>query len=188
MTRILFLALLLAAPLFAAETGYRIVHPDGTVEFTDQPEKGAEEIRIEELPTFPAQRPRPAATPPSPSGSGPSAEAGLHTGGYDTFAIASPQEQETVFFNEEGMSVSLHIAPALAEGHEVVLRLDGVKVASGASTTFTLKNIYRGPHTISATINNEQGEVISEAEPVTFFMRQRSILTPPLQIPPSSTP
>jgi len=186
MTRILFLALLLAAPLFAAETGYRIVHPDGTVEFTDQPEKGAEEIRIEELPTYPAQRPRPAAAPPSPTE--PTAEAGLHTGGYDTFAIASPQEQETVFFNEEGMSVSLHIAPSLAEGHEVVLRLDGVKVASGASTTFTLKNIYRGPHTISATISNEQGEVIREAEPVTFFMRQRSILPLPQQVPPSSTP
>lgn len=178
--------MLLAAPLFAAETGYRIVHPDGTVEFTDQPEKGAEEIRIEELSTFPAQRPRPAAAPPSPTE--PAAEAGLHTGGYDTFAIASPQEQQTVFFNEEGMSVSLHIAPALAEGHEVVLRLDGVKVASGGNTSFTLKNIYRGPHTLSATINNEQGEVIREAEPVTFFMRQHSILTPSLRIPPSSTP
>lgn len=186
MTRILFLALLLAAPLFAAETGYRIVHPDGTVEFTDQPEKGAEEIRIKELSTFPAQRPRPAAASPSPAK--PAAEAGLHTGGYDTFAIVSPREQETVFFNEEGMSVSLHIAPSLAEGHEVVLRLDGVKVASGNSAAFTLKNIYRGPHTLSAAISNEQGEVIREADPVTFFMRQHSILTPPLGIPPSSSP
>jgi hypothetical protein len=60
----------------------------------------------------------------------------------------------------------------------VVLRLDGVKVASGSSASFTLKNIYRGPHTLSASIIDEQGEVILEAEPVTFFMRQHSIRTP----------
>jgi hypothetical protein len=176
MTRILFLALLLAAPLFAAETGYRIVHPDGTVEFSDHPTEGAEEIRIEELSTYPAQRPRPAAAPPPPSE--PAAEADLHTGSYDTFAIASPQEQETVFFNEEGMTVTFNIEPSISAGHEVVLRLDGVKVASGSSASFTLKNIYRGPHTLSASIIDEQGEVILEAEPVTFFMRQHSIRTP----------
>jgi hypothetical protein len=190
MARILFLALLLAAPLFAAESGYRIVHPDGTVEFTDQPDKGAEEIRIEELSTYPAQAPRsPVRATPSPtSRREPAPETGLHTGGYDTFAIVSPQEQETVFFNEEGMTVTFLIEPSIAGGHEVVLRLDGVKVAGGSSASFTLKNIYRGPHTLSASITNEKGEVLREAKPVTFFMRQHSIRNPPLQIPPLSPP
>ena len=179
MTRILLLWALFAAPLFAAETGYRIVHPDGTVEFTDQPGKGAEEIRMPEVPTYPAQQPTSPRVSPTPTSqdSRPAATPQQRKA-YESFAISSPQEQETLWFNEKGMPVSLQVQPALAEGDEVVIRLDGKTVASGSSTSFTVKDVYRGSHTLSAAITDERGTIIREAKPVTFFMRQHSLLHP----------
>ena len=179
MVRIMLLGILFSAPLMAAAAGYRVVHPDGTVEYTDQPAKGAEEIRLPEIPTYPSQPPQsprvstPAVTqdapppPPEPQGSD-----------YRSLVISSPQEQETVWFNANGMTVSLQVQPGLSEGDEVVIQLDGKVAARGSSTSFTLSDVYRGPHTLSAAITDERGSVLLEAKPVTFFMRQHSAIKP----------
>lgn len=190
--RIVILLLLFTAPLLAAESGYRIVHPDGTVEYTDQPIKGAEEIRIPEVPTFPSQ-----SSPQSPRVSSPASPREISTAspkqqnlGYQLLAISSPQEQETVWFNENGMTVLLQLQPGLAEGDELVIRLDGEIVARGSNTSFTLKNVFRGTHTLSAAVIDGQGAVVLEANPVTFYMRQHSVLEPisPLSPPPTPIP
>lgn len=173
MRRILFLAFLLTTPLLAAETGYRIVHPDGTVEYTDQPGTGGEEIRMPEVPTYPSQLPQTQGRSPRAS-----APAMKQAAGYRSLAISSPREQETVWFNADGMNVSVQLQPGLAAGDEVVIRLDGTIVARGNGTAFSVKNVYRGPHTVSAAILDQQGSVLLEAEPVTFYMRQHAIRTP----------
>jgi hypothetical protein len=188
---ILVLWILSATPLLAAEADYRVVHPDGTVEFTDQPAKGAEEIRIAEVPTYPSQLPRsPQVFSPSISQNNRPSSTQQQSGDYQAFVISSPQEKETVWFDEQGMTVSLLLVPGLAKGDEVVIRLDGKVVASGSGTSFTIKEVYRGTHTLSAAITDEQGIVIREAKPITFFMRQHSVLHPssPLSTPATSTP
>jgi hypothetical protein len=191
MRRILVLAALLTAAPLLAETGYRVVHPDGTVEFTDQPTKGAKEIQIEQVPTFPAQPP--SSSRRSSSGTGvqngtePMQDRAL---GYESLAITYPRDQETVWFDEKGMTVTVSVRPELAEDDKIIVRLDGVKVASERSTHFTLKNIHRGSHTLSVAITNAKGGVIREAAPVTFFMHQRTVLNPnsPQYQAPTPTP
>lgn len=63
MKRLLILALMLA-PLSMASgaTVYRIVHPDGTVEFTDDERRGGQEIEIQGVPSESAL-PAPRQTP-----------------------------------------------------------------------------------------------------------------------------
>ena len=169
MLRTLFLYLLCFTPLLAAEMGYRIVHPDGTVEYTDQPVEGAEPITLPAIPTY--------STPVSPAKTtdvAPDGKAPQEGAAAPTIAILSPQAEETVWFSETGMTVSVQVTPALGKDEQVLIRLDGSEAARGAGSSFTLKQVYRGTHILSAAVTDNQGGVISESTPITFYMRQHT--------------
>lgn len=177
---LLLIGIVIVAPLSAEDTGYRIVHPDGTVEYTDQPEKGAESIRLPEIPTYTAP-----SEPPSPAiPSAPASEKNTVSStqqqheGYTLFTISSPQDQQTVWFDAAGMDVSLQLKPGLAKGDMVVIRLDGQVVAAGTATSYKIKDVYRGTHTLSAVITDGRESIIRETGPITFTMRQHSLLHP----------
>lgn len=173
------MGMLVVTSLCIGETGYRIVHPDGTVEYTDEPTKGAERIQLPEIPTYPAPSLPSTVSPPSTSqDNGAATATAEQQDGYTLFTISSPQDEETVRFNETGMTVSLQLQPGLAEGHKVEIHLDGELVATGTSASYTLQEVYRGTHTLSAVITNSEGSVIMEAGPVLFFMRQNSVQNP----------
>lgn len=170
MRRIIFLYLICITPLLAAESGYRIVHPDGTVEFTDQPVEGAEPIPLPDIPTY--------ATPASKVKGGQattSEKPQQKKQATRSITISRPAAEETVRFSETGMAVSVSVKPALDKGEQVIIRLDGSEVARGESTSFTLQDVYRGTHMLSATLVDSNGSVISESSPITFYMRQHSI-------------
>lgn len=190
MRRIAILSLLVTTQLLAAEAGYRIVHPDGTVEYTDQAIKGSEEIQIREVSTFssPSSDQSPGGTAPVTAQNGQAESSNKQNLDYQSIAIASPKEQETVWFDANGMVVSLQIEPGLADGDEVVLRLDGEVVASGRGTTFTLTNVYRGTHTMTAVVMDGHGDVLLESQPVTFYMRQHSVFESPSSPQSPTTP
>ncbi|MGM0593044.1 MAG: hypothetical protein ACQETD_00795 [Pseudomonadota bacterium] len=168
--------LFIALPLMAAETGYRIVHPDGTVEFTDDPTLGGEPIELREAPTY-------RHTPPTSSGEsrskGPAKaekeDSSEGDDGYQTLRITSPGDEQTLWFDGQGMSVSLQITPSLKSGDEVVIELDGEEVARGRSTGYTLKDVYRGSHTLHARIEDSDGNIRMDSESITFHMRQHSV-------------
>ncbi|NIQ08841.1 MAG: hypothetical protein GWO23_03835, partial [Gammaproteobacteria bacterium] len=92
--------------------------------------------------------------------------------------INSPVDQQTVWFDESGMKVSLQLQPALAEGDVVTIRIDGEVVATGSVTVYIIKNVYRGTHSLTAAITDEEGTMLKQAGPVTFTMRQHSIQHP----------
>ncbi|NIW46411.1 MAG: hypothetical protein GWN30_17125, partial [Gammaproteobacteria bacterium] len=52
MIRFLLLAFC-CTPLMAAEARYRIMHPDGVVEYTDQSAEGAEPVTLPGITTYP---------------------------------------------------------------------------------------------------------------------------------------
>jgi len=169
MLRIILLFLLCTSPLLAAESGYRIVHPDGTVEFTDQPVKGAEPITLPDVPTY---------SMPASGGQGnaatPATEPKKDQAVSRTITVNRPAREETVRFDENGMSVAVSVNPPLASGEQVIIRLDGSEVARGPTTSFTLQDVYRGTHVLSAALIDNNDAVMSESSPITFFMRQHS--------------
>jgi hypothetical protein len=171
MKGILLMLTLVSLSAQAAETGYRIVHPDGSVEYTDQAVEGAEPITLPEIPTYSSPPSPPARTGGTPSRPAQPEQKTVSA----SIAITSPSKEQTLWFSEEGMAVAVQVSPALRQGEQVVIRLDGSEVARGSGSSFTLKQVYRGSHLLSAAIVDAQGNVISEAPPITFYMRQHSV-------------
>lgn len=171
MTRTLFLlTLILLAPLAAAGT-YKWVDKNGNVHYSDKPVKGAEEVDLPDPMVFDAPEteplPRPAAD-----------EANEEKFAYTRFAFISPK-QDQVFWNNAGIiPVQLDVKPRLRPGDEVELYFNGEHVAmNGLGTTLT--EVYRGAYTIRAVIKGRDGEEVATAGPVTFHVKQHSVVNPP---------
>ena len=169
MSRLLILlAALMAFAASAEEKGYRVVHPDGTVEFSDQPQPGAKEIPLPESQGYQAP-----SLPVIDSGSSSTGRKAAPAA-YRKLEITSPQPDQTFQAAEGPVSVQVSVTPALQPGDKVVILLDGKEVASGTSAA--LANVERGTHTVTAEVRNAGGKVLIAATPVTFHLKQFSQL------------
>jgi hypothetical protein len=166
-----FLLLFFCVSLFAAEdTGYRIVHPDGTVEFTDDSTRGGEEIKLRDVqvvdkPENEGEHRRPKEQP---------LEKKEKASGYTSLRILSPRAEETVWFSENGITVSVAATPSLNPDDTVVIYLDGVAASRAKRTSQNIGLVYRGTHTLSANIVDATGKTVISSPAVTFFLHQHS--------------
>jgi hypothetical protein len=164
----LLLVLLLLPSLLLAETGYRLVHPDGTVEFSDEPIPGGEEIILRDVPTI-----HMVPVTPLPATTEKAKEADKDSG---SITITSPMPEQTLEFDEAGVNVSVSVTPGLRDGQKVVIYLDGSEAASGETTSYTVKDVYRGAHTLSSSVVSAGGSVLFSSQTVTFYIQQKSLL------------
>ena len=177
MQRILLcLVLVLASATVLAETGYRIVHPDGSVEYSDSYQQGAEAISLPKAQGYAT----PQAPATEPVTTGPSSvtfkkEAPQQAIAYTQVSISSPGNEQTLFFDTTGMPVAVQVTPALQAGHEVVISLDGKEVVRGQTTSYMLGNVSRGTHTLSAAVVDDTGKTLKQGDAVTFYMRQHTV-------------
>ncbi len=153
-------------------TGYRIVHPDGTVEFTDDASRGGQEIKLRDVQTIDVKDDgsRQPSKPIDDSTGPPSRYRGL--------TITSPQQEQTLWFNGEDIFVSVAVIPRLRTGDMLVISLDGSVRARGKSTSLSIGQVDRGSHTLKAEIVDEDGSAFISADPVTFFVRHTSKTKP----------
>jgi hypothetical protein len=174
MTRIL-----LAFLLYACATGvqavdvYRSVDSDGNVIFSDTPQPGAEKVEIKEPTIVPAARPEPAVEAVE--------DTTEEAVAYESVAIASPANEQTIRDNTGTIPVNVAVLPELQHGfgHKLQLLFDGTPAGPpGISTSFTLKGVARGAHTLQAMLFNENGVKIEQSELITFFLHQHSIQHP----------
>lgn len=168
----------------AAAPVWTWVDANGQRHYSDRPVEGATQIEIAAPQTFSSSRPTPA-TPPSDASSAAGA-----ADPYSILELLSPADQDTLFNIEGTLTVQLATYPALQTDHGIDLVLDGEYRAIGASNlTFTIPEVPRGTHTLQAVIVDASGEELIRSAPVTFFVRQNSILTPPPQrVPPQANP
>ncbi|MCW8917320.1 MAG: hypothetical protein OQL08_00680 [Gammaproteobacteria bacterium] len=182
----LLLLVLVSCSAGAAQTGYRLIHPDGTVEFSDQPLPAGEAIELREAPTiwFAPPSPPPVTTP-----QGKKRDA-LEADRQGKISITAPRADETLWFDESGVTASVVVTPPLQDGQKIVIRVDGREVASGTGSSFRLGVLYRGTHTLSAAIVTAAGALVASAPSVTFHVRQPSVLnrTAPPAPPPAEEP
>lgn len=180
--------LLLIAGLLAAFAGYadvyRWVDENGQVHFSDRPREGAERVELQEPQTFsaPASR-RPPRTPDNSS-------ADQAPFSYETLAITSPGQEETLWNIEGQLDVSMRLSPRLQRGHELRLYLDGQQVEQlqAGSTRVRLTDVYRGNHSLRAEVVDAGGRTLIQSEPVNFFVRQTSVQNPNNPNAPRPTP
>lgn len=168
------LVIVFALPLVVQAQIYRHVDEDGTVRFTDQPGPDAEEVELDQVPTYQPQRvePRPRRTPAGADEERPA------TSGYSEVNVIAPAHEEAVRDNQGNVTVRVGSRPEVADDHQYQLLLDGEVVAQGRGTTFQLENVHRGEYRLQVRIVRGEDDVVAESEPSTFFMLQASRLSP----------
>ena len=169
------LPLLLLAAALPAET-WRWVDENGVVNFSDQPRPGAERVELEGLSTFSP----PEWTSQSAEAGGsaePDAE-GLEW--YSRLAILSPVNEETIWNNQGNLDVALAVEPRMRQGDRINLYLDGDPVSGlpPNATRFTINRVFRGGHTLRATIVDQNGAELFSSDTLQFYVRQTSLLNP----------
>lgn len=162
------LCILLVLPAWGEETTvYKRARPDGTIEFSDTPFPESKAIQVPPVPTYKAP---PVVRSEARKGETPAAQPA-----YKQITVTSPAEESTLFFDEQGMVVSVKVDPGLKPGDRVVIYLDGQRAASGPASTFTLKDVFRGTHTVRAAVEDAKRTELLRSGTVTFYMVQHTV-------------
>ncbi len=172
MRLLVFPIMLLAGSIAAAATVYKWVDENGVTHYSDQPHPGAKTIELESAQTYTTpQQPRKAAA--ASSAREPARPV------YNECAIFRPAQEE-VLFNVSTVTAKLRVDPELRPGDSAFVALDGrvIRETPMQGGEFTLNSVYRGTHTVSAIVEDLGGNILCQADPVTFHVRQASVLAP----------
>jgi hypothetical protein len=176
----LLLLLALAAPVLsstaAAADVWKWVDEKGITHYSDQPVAGATKIEVRTgnvigtAGTFSG----------SPSASSTAQQPPAVTN-YRNFEIWRPEPEQT-FSNTAGqIDVEIRIEPEVQPQHQLSLYLDG-KLVTGSprnALSYSLSDVARGAHQVTAAIADRNGKTIQETKAVVFYVRQESIANPP---------
>ena len=171
MRAIVFTLLSVLCTAAFAATVYKWVDENGVTHYSDQPHENAQKVTVAQPQTYkapkpPAEQPSAAAPPKAPPP-------------YSNCAISQPANEDT-FQNATSVDAAVVTNPGVRGGDEVVLLLDGSRVAnfppSGGTTT--INGIERGSHSLQAIIRDSNGQVVCQSANITFTVLQPSILNP----------
>jgi hypothetical protein len=166
------LLLICGTPLGAAET-WRWVDANGVTHYSDRPAPGAERITVN------APRPGSVVQPAPATSTTTALPPDRAAVPYTRCAITSPGNDE-VFNAVNAVSASLALEPALQDNHHVQVMLNGRAVANWpeGALNYTLTDLYRGSYSLFARIVDLDGKMVCSGAPVTFHVRQPSLLSP----------
>lgn len=168
-------------PVFAGKIFKVIDEKTGQVTFTDKPPANmpATEISGADLPPINTQTAPEIEIPPQQA-----PETGTPAVNYQDFKILQPQDQTTIPPGQVDLEVQLGIEPALQDGHLVQLLFDGKNFGQPASaTTFRIGELYRGTHTLSATIVDQAGKPLKSTPTITVYIHRGKVSPKPAPSP-----
>jgi hypothetical protein len=173
---LLIFALLLAATAAHAGKIYKWVDEQGNVLYTDQPRKGAREIKIAASP--PASVTRAPQTVPRQAGSLLSREEeGVK---YTSVTLSAPDEN-TIRDNAGNVAIGLSVVPDMvgARGDHIRLTLDGHALDSDYyPPEVVLPGMDQGSHVLQATVVDKDGRVLIRSDPLEFYLKHWSLDNP----------
>lgn len=162
----IILLLLFTLPVLAADKVYKKVNPDGTVEYSDQPIEGSEEIVVEQAPATRFEKsPDINYQPPVRDREDASR--------YEV-TITSPGNDESIRANTGNVTLQGNVQPGLQGGHQLRWTLDGEPLDQ-TGPTVNLTNVDRGTHSVRLEVVARDGTVLGTSEPVTFHLLRHSI-------------
>lgn len=177
----LLLLLALAAPVLsstaAATDVWKWVDEKGITHYSDQPAAGATKIEV--------RSGNVVDSPPAGSFSGGSASAAAAQPAdptYRNFEIWRPEPNQSIINTGGQVNVEIRIDPGVQQQHTLNLLLDGRLVPGDSRNTmsYTLQEVSRGTHNLTATVTDQRGQVIAKSNAVTFTLRQESVAQPPV--------
>jgi hypothetical protein len=168
----MLLAAAVAAGGALAQDIYKTVDEDGNVVYTDQkPSEDAEPVTLPDLTVVdPVDIGDPSAASSddreTPDAAGPPLQ------------ILSPAAEETIWNTAYRLPVSVSVDGRIPSGAQLIYLVDGEERMTTRAQSIELEEVFRGEHQLSVEMRNNQGDVLSQAGPVTFYMRQHSRLHP----------
>lgn len=152
---------------------WRWTDANGVVHYSDNPVPGAEKMSI--------SAPRPSGTGPLPE---PPPEVAPREPRQQPFAYArcevvSPARDET-FHSVQAVNIRLDVEPALQPGHRIEVQVNGVRLTDWPANAldYTIPEVFRGSHTVQVRVLDADGTVVCTGQPLTFHLRQQSVLAP----------
>jgi len=170
MRRLPLLFLLVASASASAATVYKWVDDNGVTHFSDQPNPKAEKLTVPGAQTYGAQAAAVAAPPPVAVTPRP---------GTPVCIIDTPGAGQ-VFLDTFSISGHVTVATPGRDGTQAALRMDGQDISGllGPDGSFALSQVDRGDHTLTLQVTDDRGDVVCQANAVSFSIRQRSAVAP----------
>jgi uncharacterized protein DUF4124 len=172
---LLIFGFLLAATAAHAGKVYKWVDEQGNVLYTDQPRKGAREIKIAASPPAAVRAPQGV---PHQTGAFVSREGEDFK--YSALTLSAPDEN-TIRDNAGNVIIALSVAPDVisARGDRIKLTLDGLALNSDYyPPEVLLPGLDQGTHTLQAAVIDKDGRVLIRSEPLEFYLKHWSLNNP----------
>ena len=176
---IAFTLMLVATALAMSPAGaakYKWVDDEGATHYSDTPPPGHApedvELKDAELPEITPAAPYLPAVKLSPAGTSNSKKSALKY----SVQILSPENDAALRNNAGTVSVSVRVDPPIEDKGVVVLMMDGKPVGKNSTGSFTLQNVDRGTHTLSARLESNRGAVLAESSSISFTLKRHSSL------------
>lgn len=148
---------------------YKWTDKQGNIHYSDQPEKGAEEIEMKLAPATKMLPPN-YNIPLNQNKSSTTNETGL----YDELGFVSPTNDGVIRNNANTVDLEASVKPQLEAGHSIRFFVDGNLVAAeSGSTTAIATEIELGSHSANFIIVDAQGKIIQSSETVHFQLLNR---------------
>jgi hypothetical protein len=93
---------------------------------------------------------------------------------YQSFDVASPASEETLWNIQSIMTVRLNLQPGLRPGDRVRVYFDGTPQLVDA-VQFQLTEVFRGEHNLQAEVLDSTGKLMIRSQPTRFYVQQTSV-------------
>ena len=163
---------------------------NGVIHYSDVPGPGAKRVDL----TVIEAQPRPAATPAPRPTTASAAQTAAAPVAYTSLEIWQPENGQSFFEADATVSVRIRSEPAVAPDDQLLLYLDGQRVEGPTnSLDYSLSNLERGAHSLTAQILDARGKEKIRSQPVVFHKKQVTTIPPRavgpnLKAPPRPTP
>lgn len=152
---------------------YKTVDKDGNVVYTDQAPHGAkkkEKVTLKPSNSVPAiKTPAIKLSPEDPD----------KPFKYKSVRIVSPENDSAIEHGPGNFSVTAKIKPPLRNSDSVQLFIDGEPHGQpGKSTTWALKNVFRGTHMLQVKVLNARGKVVKKSKKSSVHVFRPSVAHP----------
>lgn len=142
---------------------YKKVHADGSIEFTDKPAKGYEEILVREPLQYKGKTSNFAKTKKDKAAD------------YESLELIAPEDGATFRNLQSPIEVKLRLVPSLKPKHALHLFVDGQQRGDGFRTSsYQLSGLDRGTYRIFVRVLDDQNQSQIESESITLQVHKTS--------------
>ena len=150
---------------------YRQVDADGNVTFTDEPDGDAERVNVKPATTITMPKPQTVREQLEEE------EDGIgDQDAYESVSFTAPVDDEAFHSGSGNVEFRVTSNPALRQGHQFEITLDGQPVGQTSSGSVTVNNVFRGTHNAGVNVINQEGKRIYTGDTISFTVHRPSVL------------